>query len=94
MSLSNMLYIMKKAIVAVRGVDEEAYRRFRAKAVEERVNVGDALAEAMRGWVREKEENETRPDPRNFLRMEGFIKTKKKVRWSEEVEEVLYGWEK
>lgn len=89
-----MLYIMKKAIVAIRGVDESAYRKFKAKTAGEGMKMGDALAEAMNRWVKEKEENKIKPDPRNFLKLEGIIKTKKKVRWSEEVDEILYGWKK
>jgi hypothetical protein len=92
--LLNMLYIMKRAVIAVRGVEEGIYRKFRAKTAEESMKVGDALTEAMGRWVKEKEENKIKPDPRNFLKMEGVIKTKKKVRWSEEVDEILYGRKK
>ena len=33
-------------------------------------------------------------DPKNLLKISGVIKTKKKVRWSEEIDETLYGLEK
>lgn len=92
--LLNMLYIMKKAIVAVRGVEEDVYRKFKAKIAEGKIKMGDALTEAMRKWIKEKEENKMRPDPRNLLKISGIIKTKKKVRWGEEVDEILYGWRK
>ena len=80
-------------MLTVRDVDEGILRKFRAKTAEEGVNMGRALTQAMRIWVRERE-RKVEPDPRNFLKLEGIIKTKKKVRWSEEIDEFLYGWKK
>lgn len=35
-----------------------------------------------------------KPDPRNLAKLSGIIKTKKKVKWSEEIDEFLYGLKK
>lgn len=81
-------------IVAVRDLDEETFRKFRAIAIEEKMKTGEALTMAMKRWIREKEAEKPKPDARNLLKISGIIKTKKKVRWSEEVDEFLYGLEK
>ena len=85
---------MRKEILTVRNIDEEIWRKFKAKIAEEKMRAGEALTEAMKIWVAEKENKKVRPDPRNFLKLAGFIKTKKKVRWSEEIDKTLYGGEK
>jgi len=48
----------------------------------------------MRKWIKEKETEKNKPDPRNLRKISGIIRTKTKVRWSEEVDEFLYGLEK
>ncbi len=82
---------MKRELRAVRGIDEEVYRKFREKTLEERMKVGEALTEAMEKWLKEKRRTKKGPDPKNLLKLEGIIKTKKKVRWSEEIDKILYG---
>ena len=47
---------MSKTLVAVRDVDEDMFRRFRAAAVEERMKAGDALTSAMELWVKKRME--------------------------------------
>jgi len=39
---------MKKEMITVRRVDEDILRKFKARAVTERLKIGDALTEAMR----------------------------------------------
>lgn len=80
--------------VAIRDLDEDTFRKFRAIAIEERMKTGEALAIAMKRWIKEKEGEKTKPDARNLLKISGIIKTKKKVKWSEEVDKFLYGLEK
>ncbi|HIH17518.1 MAG TPA: hypothetical protein HA282_04100 [Nanoarchaeota archaeon] len=80
-------------MLTVRNVDEEIYRKFRERALAEKMKIGRALAEAMNLWV-EFGRKEVEKDPKNLIRITGIIKTKKKVRWSEEVDEILYGWKK
>ncbi len=84
---------MAKEVLTVRDVDEDLWRRFRAKTEEEGLRTGQALSEALGIWIREKERRVKSPDPRAFLRVRGFIKPGKHVRWSEEVDKVLYGAE-
>jgi len=85
---------MVKTAIAVRDVEEEVFRKFRALAVEERMKVGNALTKAMKHWMEEERAEGVGVDPRNLLKISGIIKTKKKVRWSEEIDEFLYGLEK
>jgi hypothetical protein len=85
---------MKKELLTVRNIDEEIWRKFKAKTAEQKLRTGDALTEAMEVWIEEKENKKARPDPRNFSKLAGFIKTKKKVRWSEEIDKTLYGGKK
>ena len=81
---------MSKSLIAVRDVDEETFRRFRARAVEEGVKLGDTLTLAMRRWLEEGRETAV-PNPKNLLKLSGVVKTKQKVKWSEEVDGILYG---
>ena len=80
-----------KTLIAVRNVDRETFRKFRAKSIEKGVPLGDAMTKAMRHWL--NEEPRKRPDPSKFRDMIGSVKTKGPVRWSEEVDEILYGTE-
>ena len=86
-----MLYIMKKQILTVRDVDEAAWRRFRAKTAEEGLKAGDALTQAMKIWVKEKDAGESKPDPKLLLDIKSIRIGNKKVRWSQEIDETLYG---
>ncbi len=81
-------------MTAVRDLDEEVFRKFRALAVVERMKTGEALTMAMRKWIKEKEGKETSPDARNLLKIKPVRVGKKKVRWSEEIDEILYGLKK
>ncbi len=85
-----MLYTMKKEILTVRDVDEQEWRRFRAKTAEEGLKTGDALTQAMKLWVKERE-SQRKPDPRLLLKVKPVTIGRKKVRWSEEIDETLYG---
>lgn len=93
--INNVIHVihMKKELITVRNVDEDVWRKFKAKTVEERLRTGEALTEAMKKWVKEKEKKETKPNPRLLLKIKPFKwgKGKKKVRWSEEIDEILYG---
>ena len=80
-------------ITAIRDLDEETFRKLRAAAIEENMRVGDAMNIAMKKWLAEKKAQK-KPDPKFLLEICGMIKPGKKVRWSEEVDEILYGWKK
>ncbi len=84
---------MEKTFIGVRGVDEETFRKFRAFVVHEKMKLGDALSLAMKNLLEERQEREKILNSRNLLKLEGIIKTKKGVRWSEEIDNFLYGLE-
>ncbi len=84
---------MTKTLIAVRGVDRKTFRKFKALTVEGKMRLGEALTLAMKTLI-EKESQITRPDPKNLLKISSIIKTKNKVKWSEEIDEFLYGLEK
>jgi len=86
-----MFYNVKKQILTVRDVDEEAWKKFKAKTAEEGLKTGDALTEALKIWVKEKESKSYKPDPKILLKVKPVIIGRNKVRWSEEVDETLYG---
>jgi hypothetical protein len=82
---------MPKEVLSVRDVDERVWRRFRAKTEEEGLKTGQALNEALDIWIRRRERRPRGPDARHFLKMNGIIRTRKPVRWSEEIDKMLYG---
>jgi len=81
---------MEKETLVVRKVNKIVYKRFKQRAVEDDENIGEALTEAMEYWLVTKHKK-TKPDIRNLLKANGFIKTGKKVKWSEEIDKALYG---
>ena len=82
---------MGKTFLGVRDVDEEELRRFKAFAVEEKVRLGEAITRAMKIYRSEVKIRKKKNDPRNLLKLTGIITTKEKVRWSEEIDDILYG---
>ena len=81
---------MEKTFIGVREVDNQTFRRFKAKAVEERLNLGYALTLAMSKWL-DKEEN--KPNPQNLLKIKPITIGNKQVKISEEIDQILYGKE-
>ena len=45
----------------------------------------------MKIWEKERESRSTKPNPKHLLKIKAVTIGKKKVRWSEEIDEVLYG---
>ena len=84
---------MSREILTVRDVDERIWRKFGAKIAEQGLKTGEALGEALETWMEAQEEKRKsmKPDPRNIQKIRGFITTKHKVRWSEEIDQILYG---
>ena len=76
--------------VAIRDLDEETFRKFRAVAIEEKLKTGEALTLAMKKWI-EEEKMKNKPNIKNLLKIKPIRMGKKKVRWSEEIDEFLYG---
>lgn len=81
---------MSESMLVIRKPNKSVYKRFRQKALEEDLNLGDAITEAMRYWLDLKQKNK-RPNPKNLLKLNGFIKVGKKVKWSEEIDQIVYG---
>ncbi len=81
---------MTKDLHAIRGIDEETYRKFREKTLEEQIKVGKALTVAMKDWIR-KEKKKTLTYPRNLLKVRPFDWGKGTEKTSKEVDEILYG---
>lgn len=87
---------MVNRFIAVRDVDEETFRKLRALALAKRIKLGKILTRAIEKYVEEEKlkEKTRAPDPKNLLKISGIIKTKEKVKWSEEIDEFLYGLKK
>ena len=82
---------MGKIFIGVREVDEDVLRKFRVLAVAKNLKLGDALSKALKHWIKQEKEKKPRLDPKNLRKITGIIKTKEKVKWSEEIDEILYG---
>lgn len=59
---------MTKKLFTVRDVDEEVTIKFRSRAVQERMKMGDAIIEAMNLWIKDKEYGQ-KPSFRRFLKL-------------------------
>jgi len=76
--------------LVVRKVNKRVYKRFRQKALEEDTNIGEAVTEAMEYWLDVKQKKK-KNDVKNLLKLNGIIKTAKKVNWSNQIDKTLYG---
>ena len=81
---------MKREMHAIRGLNEDTYRKFRQKAIEERLKVGDALTFAMEDWLK-KEKNRKEVNPKRLLKMKPFDWGKGTEKTSKEIDEIIYG---
>lgn len=81
---------MQDQILVIRKVNRGVYKRFRQKALEEESSVGDAVTEAMRCWLEEKKKG-GKAGIKTLPRLNGIVKAGKRVRWSEQIDDVLYG---
>lgn len=73
--------------ITIRGLDEGVFRRFKAKAVEEGMKLGEALTQAMEMWVRQRslKPKASLMDIRPFNWGEGTEKV------SIEIDQIIYG---
>lgn len=83
---------MKKEMVTIRGVDEEVLRKFKAKTIEERMKMGEALTIAMKRWI--KERGKKKVSPKILLKIKPFDWGKGTKKTSLEIDEILYGKKK
>lgn len=84
---------MRKELHAIRGIDEDTYRRFRERALEERLKVGRALTLAMKEWIKKEGKRRT-ANPKALLKIKPFDWGKGTERTSKEIDEILYGSKK
>jgi len=83
---------MKKELITIRDVDDQVLRKFKAKTVEERMKMGQALTQAMKRWLREKEK--TKVNSRLLLKIKPFDWGPGTEKTSEEIDKILYGSKK
>ncbi len=72
--------------ISVRNVDDALFKEFKIAAARRDKNVGQAMNEAMRGWL-DQQEGKTIP----ITRMRTFDFGKGTERLSQEIDETLYG---
>ncbi|MEK6844343.1 MAG: hypothetical protein AABX83_02850 [Nanoarchaeota archaeon] len=80
---------MTKTFIAVRDVDEETFRKFKAASAEERMKLGVALTKAMRHLLDEKKKKYHKV-VKNLLKVKPFDWGKGTERTSREIDEILY----
>ena len=73
--------------ITVRGVDEEVFRRFKARAVEEGMRLGEALTQAMEMWLQQRN---LKPKAR-LLDIRPFNWGEGSKRVSVEIDRIIYG---
>lgn len=78
---------MTNSFIAVRDVNAEIFRKFKARAIENRIKVGEALSKAMRESLNEKT---TKKSAKILLEIKPFDFGKGTERTSEEIDEILY----
>ncbi len=79
---------MEKTFIGVRDVDGETFRKFKAFAVQNGMNLGEALTLALKKSLQEREaKNGVRK--MKSISITPIKMSQKKVRWSEEVDDIL-----
>lgn len=73
--------------ITIRNLQESIFRRFKAKAVEENMKLGDALTQAMESWLKERREK-PRAKLSNLPSTDWGPGTEKS---SQEIDKILYG---
>ena len=80
---------MTETFIGVRDVDEETFRKFKAAMLEQKMKLGNALTKAMETYMKQQKIR-NKPLAKNLLNMKP-ISLGKKVNWSKEIDETLYG---
>ena len=73
--------------ITVRGVDEEVFRRFKARAVEEGMRLGEALTQAMEMWLQQR----SLKHKARLLDIRPFNWGEGSKRVSVEIDRIIYG---
>ena len=72
--------------ITIRKLDESVFRRFKAKAVEEGMRLGEAMAQAMEMWLRQKSVRRRA----SLIEIEPFDWGKGTEKTSVEIDQILY----
>ena len=80
----------EQKVVVIRKVGKNIYRKLKQAAVEEDITMGSAITEAIVQWL-EMRERKAKPDSTKLLKLNGIITAGKKVRWSEQIDKIVYG---
>jgi hypothetical protein len=80
---------MNKDLITVRDVDEKVLRNFRARAIQKKMKMGEALTDAMRRWIKEAKRKGT--DPKILLKITPFDWGRHTHKTSTEIDKILYG---
>ena len=89
-----MLYkggFVEDEVVVIRNANKKVYKRFKRLASEEDMSSGCAITEAMMDYIKNNAALRLKIVIKYLQELEGFIKAGKKVRWSEQIDEILYG---
>lgn len=76
--------------ITVRGLDELVFKRFKAKAIEEDMKLGEALTQAMKLWIKER----TIKPKASLLEIKPFHWGVGTERVSIEIDQILHGEER
>ncbi|MCL4381041.1 MAG: hypothetical protein M1331_01110 [Candidatus Marsarchaeota archaeon] len=74
--------------ITIRGLQESVFRKFKAKAAEENINLGDAISRAMEVWLN-NEKTRTSKARLSDLEITNWGRGTEKS--SEEIDKVVYG---
>ena len=74
--------------ITIRNIDETAYRKLKAKAALENINIGTAVAQAIDAWLGK---SESKTENVSILDIKPVKMGKKNKNLSEEIDKVLYG---
>ena len=80
---------MKKELITVRDVDETVLRNFRARAIQKKTKMGDAITDAMKKWIKEGYIEKT--DSKILLKFKPFDWGPGTHKTSKEIDRILYG---
>ncbi len=77
--------------ITIRGLQESIFRRFKAKAVEEDMRLGDALSQAMEAWLIKKRRRHMSKGKLSNIKITNWGKGTENS--SQEVDTIVYGGE-
>ena len=80
---------VKKELITVRDVDETVLRNFRARAIQKKMKMGDAITDAMKKWIKEGDLEKT--DSTILLKFKPFDWGPGAYKTSKEIDRILYG---